>query len=197
MVAPRSLPPFLEFCPGCFHNVATHCGWCVCRGGCSAASRGRLFLRGVFVFSIFVELSLAWVRGWGLCASYQGDVESLASRRSDELVKYFEAVSQSEEYKAEYEKLEQAKKEAEEAFILASNAKKTLLAECKEVCNGPPPYTTGTCISLQRGCLWGGGKRAACTAMMSALAIICGHVTIAPATPATHRHSDTQTQTRN
>jgi hypothetical protein len=63
----------------------------------------------------------------------QGDVESLASRRSEDLVKYFEAVSRSEKFKGEYDRLEAEKKEAEEAFILVSNAKKTLQAECKEV----------------------------------------------------------------
>ncbi len=78
---------------------------------------------------MFTGACLGLVAAWGV----QGDVESLASRRSDELVKYFEAVSRSDKFREEFEQLEREKREAEEAFILVSNAKKTLLAECKEV----------------------------------------------------------------
>jgi hypothetical protein len=36
--------------------------------------------------------------------------------------------------RAEYDELDRERREAEEAFILSSNAKKALQAECKEVC---------------------------------------------------------------
>ena len=60
---------------------------------------------------------------------FQGDVESIASKRPAELTKLFEQISLSDELKTEYDQLLEAKNAAEEDTIFACKRKKGLVAE--------------------------------------------------------------------
>ncbi|XP_073284686.1 structural maintenance of chromosomes protein 1-like isoform X1 [Primulina huaijiensis] len=63
---------------------------------------------------------------------FQGDVESIASKNPKELTALLEQISGSEEYKRQYEELEQQKAEVDEKAVLAHQKKKTISAEKKQ-----------------------------------------------------------------
>lgn len=64
---------------------------------------------------------------------FQGDVESIASKKPEELTKLFEQISSSDEFKEEYDTLLDEKNKAEENTIFAYQKRKGLQAEKKMV----------------------------------------------------------------
>ncbi|CAK9162657.1 unnamed protein product [Ilex paraguariensis] len=63
---------------------------------------------------------------------FQGDVESIASKNPKELTALLEQISGSDEYKREYEELEEKKARAEEESALAYQKKRTIVMERKQ-----------------------------------------------------------------
>lgn len=62
----------------------------------------------------------------------QGDVESIASKNPKELTALLEQISGSDEYKREYEELEEKKARAEEKSALIYQKKRTIVMERKQ-----------------------------------------------------------------
>ncbi|KAG9151144.1 hypothetical protein Leryth_002716 [Lithospermum erythrorhizon] len=63
---------------------------------------------------------------------FQGDVESIAQKNPRELTALLEQISGSEEYKRQYEELEEEKAKAEEVTALAYQKRKTIAMELKQ-----------------------------------------------------------------
>eukprot|EP00252_Welwitschia_mirabilis_P022634 TRINITY_DN6180_c0_g1_i1.p1 TRINITY_DN6180_c0_g1~~TRINITY_DN6180_c0_g1_i1.p1 ORF type:complete len:1224 (-),score=352.15 TRINITY_DN6180_c0_g1_i1:258-3929(-) len=63
---------------------------------------------------------------------FQGDVESIASKNPKELTALFEHISGSEEFKKDYEDLEEQKARAEEKSAFAYQKKRTVVTERKQ-----------------------------------------------------------------
>lgn len=62
----------------------------------------------------------------------QGDVESIASKNPKELTALLEQISGSDEFKREYEELEEKKARAEEKSALIYQKKRTIVMERKQ-----------------------------------------------------------------
>jgi len=64
---------------------------------------------------------------------FQGDVEAMAQKKGKELAEMFEIISGSDELRASYDELKQAKADTDDGLIHASSKTKTLRAEKKVV----------------------------------------------------------------
>lgn len=64
---------------------------------------------------------------------FQGDIESIASKSPAELTAYFEYISNSESYKAQYTSLAATKATMEESILFSMQKKKMYLSQKKEV----------------------------------------------------------------
>ena len=64
---------------------------------------------------------------------FQGDVESIAQKKPEELTKYFEQISGSDRFKREYDQLKVSSKNAEESVLHASNMRKGLRNEYNQM----------------------------------------------------------------
>ena len=64
---------------------------------------------------------------------FQGDVESIAQKKPEELTKYFEQISGSDRFKREYDQLKAQSKNAEESVLHASNMRKGLRNEYNQM----------------------------------------------------------------
>ena len=62
----------------------------------------------------------------------QGDIEAIASKQATELTKLFESISGSDAYKAEFDRLEIKRKEAQDHLGYVQGKKKNTAAEKRQ-----------------------------------------------------------------